>query len=227
MTKERTRGGRIVPWFILSAFAEFLIYYVLTLYVYNFDIVYYYLYFVERFILLAIPVTAAAIIMRRAASVLDALKMSGYIALTRLIVFMPFFYIEYVYGIYDSLEAALLSLVSSLGAVVIYVLLIFAAYMLMRVIIIRRGGAEYPVRMLDLNSPATLSVLAVTLIIFTLNLALEIYSTVLFFIENGTIYYINEIILMVLSYVFLALLLVGLHALGVLALNRAVPDEKK
>ncbi len=227
MTTERARGGRIVPWFIISAIAEFLIYYVLTISIRNFDLIYYYLYFIERFILLAIPVTAAAITLRRATSKLDALKMSAYIALTRLVVFIPFFYLEYVYGIYDSLEAVLLSLVSSLGAVIIYAVLIFAAYMLMRFVVDRRGGAEYPVRIFDFSSPATLSVLTVTLIIFVLNLAFEIYSTVLFFIENGTIYYINEIVLMVLSYVFLAVLLIGLHTLGVLALNRAVPGKKE
>ncbi len=225
MTKWCTKGGRIVPWFIASALVEFLIYYVLTLFIYNFDIIYYYLYFIERFILLAIPVAAAAIIIRRAASMLEALKMSAYIALTRLAAFIPFFYIEYVYGIYDSLEALLLSLLSSLGAVAVYIVLIFAAYMLMRCVISRRGGAEYPVRMLDLSSPATLSVLAVSLIIFVLNLAFEIYSTVLFFIENGTIYYIDEIALMIISYVFLAALLIGLHAIGILALNRAVTEE--
>ena len=79
MTTERARGGRIVPWFIVSAFAEFLIYYVLTISIRNFDLIYYYLYFAERFILLAIPLTAAAITLRRATSKLGALKMSAYI----------------------------------------------------------------------------------------------------------------------------------------------------
>ncbi len=226
MQNERVTRGRIVPWFILAAFVEFIIYYVFTLLAKDFDAVYYYVYFVERFILLSIPVTAAAIILRRCEKHADVLKMTAGISLTRLIVFIPFFYIEYVYGIYDSLEALLLSLLSSLAAVVIYFLLILGVYALMRFIVSKRGGAEYPVRMLDLSSPATLAVLAVSLVIFVINLGFEIYSTVLFFIENGTVYYIDEIVLMVVSYVFLAVLLIGIHALGCLALNRAIKSEE-
>ncbi len=223
MEKTGKKGGRIVPWFIAAGFVEFLIYYVLSLFVYDFDIIYYYLYFIERFILLAIPVAAAAITARRARTHFDALKIVSCISLSRLVVFIPFFYIEYVYNIYDSVEAILLSLLSSLGAVVIYVIVIFLIYLLMRSIINRRGGANYPVRMLDLSSPPALAVLTVSMIIFALNLVFEVYSTVLFFIENGTVYYISEIVLMMLSYVFLAVLLIGIHAIGVTAINRAEP----
>ena len=49
----------------------------------------------------------------------------------------------------------------------------------------------------------------------------------LFFIENGTVYYIDEIVLMLMSYVFLAILLIGIHALGCLALNRSAPIDKE
>lgn len=227
MQNERTSRGRVIPWFILAAFAEFIIYYVFTLLAKDFDTVYYYLYFAERFILLAIPVTAAAVMIRRCTQRSEALKLAAYVSLSRLIVFIPFFYLEYVYSIYDSLEAILLSLLSSLGGAVVYFLLIFGTYALMRFIIDRRGGAEYPTRMLDLSSPATFAVLVVTLIIFVINLVFEIYSTVLFFIENGTVYYIDEIVLMLMSYVFLAILLIGIHALGCLALNRSAPIDKK
>ena len=226
MTKESKKGGRVALWFCAAALVEFLLYYVLTLFVYNFDIIYYYLYFIERFILLAIPVAAAAVLVRRAKTHTEALKMGACISLSRLIVFIPFFYIEYVYGIYDSLEAILLSLLSSLGAVLIYVILTFLTYLAMRYIINRRGGAKYPTRMLDLASPATFAVMTVSLVIFVLNLVFEVYSTVLFFIENGTIYYINEVVLMMLSYVFLAALLVGIHAIGITALNRTSHDAE-
>ena len=225
MKKESLRGKRIIPWFIGAAFVEFLIYYVVSLFVHDFDTYYYYLYFLERFILLAIPVAAAAIMQRREKTRSGALKLAAQISFTRLVAFFPFFYVEYVYGPYDSIEAVLIALLSSLGAVVIYFVLCVAAYALMRYVARRGGGAKYPARMLDLDSAATRSVFAVSLAIFIINLAVEIYSTVLFFIENGTIYYTNEIILMVCSYVFLAVLLLGIHAIGVIAFNRSEKTE--
>ena len=223
MKKESQRGKRIVPWFIGAAFVEFLLYYIVSLFVYDPDIFYYYLYFAERFILLSIPVTAAAIIIRRTTTTAGAVRIATYISLTRLVAFIPFFYVEYVYGPYDSIEAIILSLLSSLGAVLIYLLLILAVYALMRYLLKGRR-AEYPVRILDLSAPATRAVFIVSLIIFIINLLFEIYSTVLFFIENGTIYYINEVVLMFCSYVFLAVLLLGIHALGVVAINRAIDE---
>ena len=79
--------------------------------------------------------------------------------------------------------------------------------------------------MFDLGATATKAVFLVSLVIFIINLAFEIYSTVLFIIENGTIYYIDEIVLIFFSYVFLAVLLLGIHALGIVALNRGAKKE--
>ena len=225
MTRKDTKGTRIVPWFALGALLEFLVYYLVSILINDFDIVYYYLYFVERFLLLCVPVAAAAVIVRREKTWSGAIKASTYISLTRLIVFIPFFYIEFVYGIYDSLEAILLSLLASTAAVIIYVIVTLLAFALMRYIIKRRGGATYPTPVLDVGKPATFSVFAVSLIIFVINLIFEIYSTVIFIIENGTIYYVDEILLVVFSYVFLAILLIGIHAVGVIALNRGAKKE--
>ena len=225
MTRKDTKGTRIVPWFALGALLEFLVYYLVSILINDFDIVYYYLYFVERFLLLCVPVAAAAVIIRREKTWLGVIKASTYISLTRLIVFIPFFYIEFVYGIYDSLEAILLSLLASLAAVIIYVTVTLLAYMMMRYIIKSKGGASYPTPLFDLGATATKAVFSVSLVIFIINLALEIYSTVAFIIENGTIYYVDEILLVVFSYVFLAILLIGIHAVGVIALNRGAKKE--
>ena len=224
METKKKSGNRIVPWFIGAAFVEFLLYYVISLLIYDFDIIYYYLYFVERFILLAVPVMAAAIMIRRSDTWGSALKTCACISLSRLVVFIPFFYLEYVYGMFDSIEALILSLLSSLAAVVVYFLVITASYAIMNAVI-KKGGAEYPTPLFDLGATATKAVFLVSLVIFIINLAFEIYSTVLFIIENGTIYYIDEIVLIFFSYVFLAVLLLGIHALGVMALNRGAKKE--
>ena len=224
MENEKKRGKRVIPWFIGAALVEFLLYYVLSLLIYDFDVIYYYLYFFERFILLAVPVVAAAIMIRRCGTRGEVIKTCACISLSRLVVFIPFFYLEYVYGMFDSLEALLLSLLSSLAAVIVYFGVTLAIYAVMKVII-SKGGAKFPTPLLDLSANATKAVFLVSLVIFIINLAFEIYSTVLFIIENGTIYYIDEIVLIFFSYVFLAVLLLGIHALGVMALNRGAKKE--
>ena len=44
MSKESLKGKRIIPWFIGAALVEFLLYYIVSLFVYDPDIFYYYLY---------------------------------------------------------------------------------------------------------------------------------------------------------------------------------------
>ena len=214
-------GGRIIPRFFLAGIVEFLVYYLITLFISSFDFIYYYLYFVERFVLLVIPVMAAVVVYIRCDTRREVIKTSLYIALTRLIVFIPFFYLEYVYGIYDSIEAILLSLLSSLAAVVIYFIVILVAHALTKHMMSKHKEIELPAPLLDTSAPATKVIFTVSLLIFLINLALEIYSTVIFFMENGTIYYINEIVLMIASYVYLAIMLLGIHLIGVVTLNRS------
>ena len=219
---QLTRGdGRIVPRFVLAGIVEFLVYYLVTLFIDNFDFIYYYLYFIERFVLLVIPVMAAVTIYTRCDTRREVIKTSLYVALTRLVAFIPFFYLEYVYGIYDSIEAILLSLLSSLAGIVIYFIVILMAYALMKHLIDKHGEVELPSPLFDTSAPATRAIFTVSLIIFLLNLIPEIYSTVTFFIENGTIYYIDEIVLMIVSYVYLAIMLLGIHLIGVVTLNRS------
>ncbi len=213
-------NGRIISRFVLVGLVEFLVYYLVTLFINNFDFIYYYLYFVERFVLLVIPVIAAVIVYSRCDTWREVIKTSLYIALTRLVAFIPFFYLEYVYGIYDSIEAILLSLLSSLAGAIIYFIVIFAAYTLIKYLLRKHDDPEYPVPVFNTGAPVTRAVFTVSLIIFLINLALEVYSTVIFFMENGTIYYIDEIVLMVVSYVYLAILLIGVHAIGIVTLNR-------
>jgi hypothetical protein len=224
MEEKAKRRIGLIPRFLGLALAEFLIYYIFTLLIHDFDVIYYYLYFAERFILLAIPVVAAAIMIRRTDGYGEAVKMGIYISLTRLVLFIPFFYLEYVYGMFDSLEALLLSLLSSVAAALVYFLMIILAYAIMRGVL-KRGGTKYPTPLFDIGAPATRAVFLVSLLIFAINLAFEIYSTVLFIIENGTIYYVDEILLIFFSYVFLAVLLIGIHILGIVALNRGGKKE--
>ena len=224
MENEKKRGKRVIPWFIGAALVEFLLYYVLSLLIYDFDVIYYYLYFFERFILLAVPVVAAAIMVRRCGTRGEVIKTCACISLSRLVVFIPFFYLEYVYGMFDSLEALLLSLLSSLAAVIVYFGVTLAIYAVIKAII-SKGGTKFPTPLFDLSANATKAVFLVSLVIFIINLAFEIYSTVLFIIENGTIYYIDEIVLVFFSYVFLAVLLLGIHMIGVVVLNKSEKKE--
>ena len=224
MENEKKRGKRVIPRFIGAALVEFLLYYVLSILIYDFDVIYYYLYFFERFVLLAVPVVAAAIMIRRCGTRGEVIKTCAFISLSRLVVFIPFFYLEYVYGMFDSLEALLLSLLSSLAAVIVYFGVTLAIYAVMKAII-SKGGAKFPTPLFDLSANATKAVFLVSLVIFVINLAFEIYSTVLFIIENGTIYYIDEIVLIFFSYVFLAVLLLGIHLLGVVTLNKSEKTE--
>ncbi|MBQ8689637.1 MAG: hypothetical protein IJ515_04660 [Clostridia bacterium] len=219
MEKSKKRA-RAILWFALFALAEFLIYYVLYLSVTAYDAVYYYLYFAERFILLLIPVATGAIMAKKAAGTKSSLLFALYVSLTRLIPFIPFFYLEYVYGPYDSVEAILLSLLTSAVTAAVNFALTVGVFYFISHLAKGRGGADTAkIPLFNTGNPYTLGIMICSLVIFALNLGMEIYTSVLFFAENGSVFFINELVMLVVSYVYLAVLLLGLHLVSCVAVN--------
>lgn len=220
-TIEKPR--RILPYFAAVALVEFIIYYVLSLVAQSYDAVYYYLLFAERLIFLAVPVIAAAIIIRLCDTVKRTLITVALISLTRAIFLIPFLYIEYVYGPYDSVEAITLSLLTTVITVAAHALIVLLLWWLMRLIIKRRGGElSFPLPYFRFDNGASLSLIIISFAVFAINFIVEVISTVTFFIDNGTAYYADEIILIVFSYVYLILMFLAIHLGSCFLVNKCV-----
>ena len=219
MKKSKKRVSATV-WFTLFALLEFIVYYVIYLNATVYDTVYYYLYFAERFFLLMVPVGAGASSARENRGTSASLLLALYTSLTRLIVFVPFFYLEYVYGPYDSVEAILLSLLTSVATGAVNFALTVGVHYLIRHIVKKRGKDPTDrIPLFNTANPYTLGIMICSLVLFSINLFMEIYTSVLFFAENGSIFFISELILLVVSYVYLAALLLGIQAVSCVAVN--------
>ncbi len=221
------RPRRISAYFAVFALIEFIIYYILTLISDNYSAVYYYFYFAERFITLAIPVVAVSMLIRQNRGTRKTVIATLLISLSRAIFFIPFFYLEYVYGPYDSVEGIALSLLTTLVTVIIHALIMLLIWRIMRLIIGRcahseKYSSEYPLPYLRFDNCITLSVSAVSFAVFAINLVFEIISTVSFFIDNGTVYYVDEILLIVFSYIYLIVLFFGIHLGSCFLTNKCV-----
>ena len=203
--------------FLISLF-DFLFYYIINLLFWESDAAVYTAYFVGRFFEFAIPIFAAALMLTRIQSTKKTILTALIFSLPRIVYLIPYYYLDYVYDIYDSKEAIVLSLATSAVVILVIALKTLLLHAIMRLFISRRGLTEpdFPIRPLDLDAPVTFGILTATLLVFIVELGLEIYDTVVFFIEAGTRYRTGEILSIVGSYVFLIAAFLLAHALACL-----------
>lgn len=166
-------------------------------------------------------------------AILSALLISS----AKLFYVFPVYYLEYVYG-YGSLDAAILSLLTCFGVVILTALgvtasLYIALFVLQKVLKrSHRKTVEYLPELLtersgvDFLAATNLSLLVFVLLRFLAELITEIVYTVEFFISYGSDYSSLEILTMLFNYVFLFILLVAGYFLSVLVKNLATKDKE-
>lgn len=217
LLKIRTRLRLSSPLImVLVSLFDFLFYYIIHLLFWESDAAIYTSYFVGRFFEFAIPVLAAALMLTKIRSVKKTLLWSLLLALPRLIYTIPYYYLKYVYDIYDSKEAIALSLVTSIAVILLLALKILLFHTIMRLFLKKSSEAEphFPLNPLDLDNSTVFGILCATLLSFVVSLGFEIYDTVVFFIEAGTRYRTGEILSIVGSYVFLIVAFILTHILS-------------
>lgn len=143
----------------------------------------------------------------------DALIRGIPLALTNLIYTIPYYYlIGIAYGL-DSIESILLSLGVSIAYVALFycltVLLFFAA----KFILGRSGASLCDGAPLDLSSAATLAVFAISVGEFLIRLVIELWQTAEYFIEYFGDYRGDDILYIVIRFVFLLAMLFISHAI--------------
>ena len=73
----------------------------------------------------------------------------------------------------------------------------------------------------DIASPITLSVFIICFVRFSVSLAIEIFSTVSFFIDVGDTFRVGELIYVLMRFVFIAAMLLLSHSLFVFIKNKS------
>lgn len=151
------------------------------------------------------------------------------LTLTNLIYTVPYYYlIGIAYGL-DSIESILLSLGVSTAYLLIFyahtaLLFLAARYLLSRTKAIDSlsvGG------MLDLSSPATLGIFAVSAIEFVIKLCVELWQSVSYFIEYAGDYRGDDILYMVIRFIFILGMLFVAHAVCFKTKNAALSSIEK
>lgn len=146
----------------------------------------------------------------------DALINGIFLTLTNLVYTVPYYYlIGIAYGL-DSIESILLSMGVSLAYLGLFyahtMLLLFALkYLLYRE---KGNGASLcDGTLLDLSCPATVAVFAVSLGEFAIRVIIELWQTVSYFIEYAGDYRGDDILYMVIRFLFLLAMLFVSHAI--------------
>ena len=110
--------------------------------------------------------------------------------------------------IYSSIQAAFAFAIAYLKMIALAFVIVFASRMVSK----GHKPAKISSRpVFDLSAPLNLGIFAATAALFVYKLALEIYDTVVYITEYIGTYVTSEIIYMVFRYMFLLLLLLGVH----------------
>lgn len=205
-----------VPFFIIVSLVEYIIFHLLYLLSEDFNTVYYYLIFGERFIFLLFPLVSAITICSEGRRGGKAFLRSVILSLPRLIFLIPFLYVMGVSAMpFDSLESILITLPASIIVALVNALATFLLSIILSKV--SHGGKFYRVRPLNLNDKEGFAIFACALIIFGINLVIELISTVIFVVGEGGVFFVSDLIYLAICYVYLALMLPALQALGALS----------
>ena len=158
-----------------------------------------------------------------------AMKKSWILPLSTLVYSIPYYYFYYFYVTVDSLEAILFGLLNTLFDCIVFYLqsliVYFVVRWLTRVIAKRKKGAEIgdlisESSAFDLSRPVSLAMFIAVGIKFLVMLVTEIITTVGYLVDFSDSYKIDEIVYILLSYVFLLAELVATQYLIFFAKKR-------
>ena len=202
--------------FLLLSAAEFLVFYLFMLFFSAHSG--YYVYFVQRTVLLTLLVAASVTVYKTAKSIGEIILHSALISATRCIFFIPFFYLRFLSNaLYDSVDAILLSLLASVVAILIHAAAAAVFSIIIKSVCTRRGMAENEIaRPTDFKSPFTSTVLVISFIIAIINFLVELITAIIFVVESSGILFVGEAIYIVISLLFPILMLVGIYFLSIL-----------
>ncbi len=213
-----------VPFFLIASLIEYIVFHLIYLFSNDFNVIYYYLIFAERFIFLLITLVTAIEVSYEGVRGGRAFLRSLILSLPRLLFLLPFLYVMGVSAMpFDSLEAILIALPTS----VIVVLINALAVLLLSFILNKLSRGEKPIRVrpLNLNTKCGFAIFICSLIIFGVNFIIELISTITFIAGEGGVFFISDLIYLAICYVYLAIMLPALQALG--ALSTYLPREGK
>ena len=228
MTKNQNLKRQLIFFFIFSIveYALFHIAYVLT------DTINGYALFAIRLSLSVFPVTVAAALARDRLNFKEATLRALIISVMR---FLSSFLYSYMFIIFATtlrtVEALTLAPIVSIPMVLVYFLLSIGCYGLIRLgFVIKKAVYNdargcFPFSSTDFKNPVSLGVLFLPFAIFLFEFITEIVSTVNFFISYGSSFRAEEIIFMIISYLFILLKLVISVFLPALFANKMLKDN--
>lgn len=227
MAKHQNLKRQLVFFFFFSVieYALFHLSYVLS------DTINGYALFPIRLSLSVFPVTVAAALAKDRLNFKAATLRALIISVMR---FLSSFLYSYMFLIFATnlrtTEALMLSPVLSIPMMLVYFLLSLGCYGLIRLgFVIKKvdyesARAYFPFSATDFKNPISLGVLFLPLAIFAFEFITEIISTVNFFLSYGSSFRVEEIIFMVISYLFILLKLVISVFLPSLFANKMLKD---
>ena len=144
-------------------------------------------------------------------AILSAISLSA----TRLVYYLLYNYLRFVNDVYDTPESIGLSLLKSAVSVVLLSLEMLLYSYVIKKLGKRENGCNGNSGPFDLNDRCVFAIFSAALIKFALLFGYEVYTTVSYFIEVGTRYRMDEVIYMLVSYMFLFIYLIASHAVAV------------
>ena len=214
MTNTEKRPIPIFPLLIVISLINYLIFHASYI-LYPSVVTDYINHFLGGFIEFILPIVMAAAVFRLNRTPLRSLGFSLAFASTRCIYLLPYFYIKYVMGIFDSLDSILLSIPSALIFILIITVKVYFYYLIMKLVMFRENKknkeGSLPLDALDFGNPTVLAILCASAVRFLLYLGREIYDTVVFVIDYGKTIKTGEIVYMVITYVYLIIFFLFLH----------------
>ena len=139
------------------------------------------------------------------------------------------YYIDFVLEHYSSIEAIIISAIISLLTLAIEALIISLMALVLRRYLTKHGTDKNSfihndVPHFDIAPPAAFSVFIICFVQFSVSLIFEIISTVSFFIDIGESYRVDELIYIIMRFVFIVAMLILTHALLIFIKNRSAVE---
>ena len=204
--------------------ASFLIYYLSEFIFFDYDFISYVRIYTNKLTYLLVPIVCGLItlIVYTFSGTKKALLTLIPITLVRLVYYVPYFYLVFIYDNFDSLESLFFAFFLSLGEAAIVYLICIAVFILLKSIIKKRMNDEADFEnaitektQLDFQNPVSFAFIAVSFLAFLYFFIYEIVNTISFIIQYSFSFTATEIIYTVLSYIFdILLLLIHYFALS-------------
>ena len=201
--------------FALLSFVEFLAYYLF----YNFALGYHetYIYFAQRPVLFILLVASGVCAYRTAKNIPQLILHSLFISATRAIFSIPFFYLNYLpSGYLLSLDAIILSILTSIVAIILHAALAMFIAIIIKVACKKKAMQENEIASpFNFKSAFCGAVLIIALVIAVINFVEAVISIVL---QIDSSYYVTlgDMIYFVITLLFPILMLVAMYFLPIL-----------